>query len=418
MLKGEIISVGTELLLGQITNTNSQYISKRMSEIGCSLYFQVNVGDNPERLTEVILQAQRRSNLIIFIGGLGPTMDDITKEVFSKIIKRNLVLDKYTYEKLLKYFHQRNIEMTGNNIKQAMIIEGSTVLPNDFGLAVGIRIKVGSIHYVFLPGPPSEMKPMVDNYLVPWLKTLNISSTFFSTVMRFAGINESAVEEKIIDIIRKQKNPTIASLVDEGEVLIRLTAKTENEQEALKIIKPIEIEIDKRLKEYHFGNGNERLELKVIKLLKTSNLTISVSESCTGGLVGESITRYSGSSSVYSGGVICYNNEIKNKILNVPLPTLASKGSVSPDVAIILAENTLKLFNTDFGVSITGIAGPTTIEDKPIGLIYIAIAEKGRNTEVYEINLAGNRRTIQNNAAKYVYYYLWCKLYKNFTNNY
>lgn len=415
MFKGEIISVGSELLLGQIVNTNSQYISMKMSEIGCSIYFHVDVGDNPHRLKEVILQAQLRSNLIIFIGGLGPTNDDITKEVFAEINNKRLILDNDTYERIVKYFNQRKILMTDNNIKQAMVIEESTVLPNDFGLAAGIRIKIDDIYYVFLPGPPSEMKPMVDNYLIPWLKTLNKDTVFFSEVMRFAGIGESALEEIIIDIIEKQKNPTVALLAEEGEILVRLTAKAKNEKEALNIIKPIENEINNRLMKYHFGNGDKSLEQTVFELLNKFNLTISISESCTGGLVGESITRFSGSSSVYYGGIICYNDKIKNKILNVPLATIESEGSVSQEVAATLAENTLKLFNTDIAVSITGIAGPKSIDNKPIGLIYIAISEKRKNTEVYQVNFSGNRKVIRSRAAKYVFYYLWCKLNKKNT---
>ncbi len=409
MFRGEIISVGTELLLGQISNTNSQYISKRMAEIGCSIYFHVTVGDNSDRLGDVITQATSRSNLIVFTGGLGPTHDDITKEVFCKIVNKNLILDEFTYKKMVQYFQERNITMSKNNKKQAMVIEACTIFFNENGLAPGMGIKIDDIYYIFLPGPPTEMNPMLDNYVIPWLKNIIGNMVILSETMRFVGIGESTLDEKISDLIEGQDNPTVALLAEEGEVLVRLTAKGENNQEALNFIKPVEDEIHKRLAKYHYSNGVNSIEYVVLDLLKRLNLTISISESCTGGLVGDLITRHSGSSSVYKGGVICYNNSIKIKILNVPLEILNSKGAVSKEVAKALAENTAKIFNTDLGVSITGIAGPRSVENKPVGLIYIGIAEKNK-TKIYQLNLSGKRTTIKTRAAKHVFYYLWCIL--------
>lgn len=407
LFKGEIIAVGTELLLGQIANTNAQYISQKMAEIGVPIYYHVTVGDNAERLKAVITQAQKRSNLIILIGGLGPTQDDITKDVTAELLNKEMVLDIPSYDKIVQYFEQRNITMTENNKKQAMVIDGSTIFPNNYGLAAGVGIKVDKIHYIFLPGPPFEMKPMLDQYVVPWIKEGYHGQTFYSKVMRFTGIGEAALEDVIIDLIEKQSNPTIAPLANDGEVTIRLTAHAENKDSAIALIQPLEKEIHKRLEKYHFGFGEENIELVVFKLLKDLGLTISVSESCTGGLVGSRFTSISGSSSVYHGGVICYNNDIKHSILQVPFEVIEIQGAVSAEIAKILAENTLKLFNSDLAISITGIAGPNSIEDKPVGLIYIGISETGKDTIVKELNLSGNRRFIQRRAVKFLYYYLW-----------
>ncbi|OEG00472.1 competence/damage-inducible protein A [Vulcanibacillus modesticaldus] len=410
MYKGEIIAVGTELLLGQIANTNAQYISRKMAEIGIPIYFHVTVGDNEQRLKEAIIQAQKRSNIIIFTGGLGPTQDDITKEVAADLMNKRMLLHQSTYEKIKDYFIQRRIKMTENNIKQAMIIEGSTVFPNNYGLAAGLGLEIGEITYIFLPGPPSEMKPMLEHFVAPWLVKRNQGQTFHSKIMRFAGIGESLLEDKVVDIIENQSNPTVALYANEGEVTIRLTARAEDESAALSIIYPIEKEIHNRLQDYHFGYGEEKIEQVVFRFLNELNLTISVSESCTGGLIGRQITKIPGSSLVYKGGVICYTNEIKSKILQVPEEILEEYGAVSMETAKILAENTLKLFNTDIGISITGIAGPDKVEGKPVGLTYIGISEKGKETVVKEIHLSGNRQSIQWRAAKYVFYFLWDRL--------
>ncbi len=410
MFKGEIIAVGTELLLGQIANTNAQYISKKMAEIGVPIFYHHTVGDNSDRLKEVILQAKKRSNLIIFTGGLGPTQDDLTKEAAAETMNRKLILDEVSFNKIKAFFQQRNIFMTDNNKKQAMVIEGSTIFPNLQGLAVGIGLNVDRVHYVFLPGPPREMKPMLDQYVIPWIKKHYSGFTFFSKVMRFTGIGEAALEEQIIDIINKQDNPTIAPLANNGEVTIRLTAKAEDEAKALSLIHPIEKEIHQRLEDYHFANGEDNIEQIVFDTLKERKLTISASESITGGLIGTRFTSISGSSSIYRGGIICYSNDIKHRVLQVPQNVLNTKGAVSFETAKALAENTLQLFQTDIAISVTGIAGPEAVEEKPIGLVYIGLSEVGKQTVVKELHLSGSRDFIQSRAAKIAFYYLWKKL--------
>lgn len=407
MFKGEIISIGTELLLGQITNTNSQYISARMAEIGCPIFYHVTIGDNQDRLEKVINQTLTRSNLIIFTGGLGPTHDDITKEVFAKIINKELILDELSYKRIVQYFHQRNISMSVNNKKQALVIEGSTVFLNDNGLAPGMGVKFKDSYFIFLPGPPDEMKAMLDNYVIPWIKELIGNVVFLSKTMRFVGIGESNIDEKIIDLLEVQDNPTIALLADDGEVSVRLTAKGKNNQEALSYIKPIENEIHNRLAKYHYSNDIGPIEFVLIHFLKKNNLTISSAESATGGLIGDSITKHPGSSSVYLGGIISYSNIIKNQILNVPLEMINNYGAVSKEVAKSMAENVANSFNTDIGISVTGIAGPEPIENKPVGLIYIGISFKGDETKVYQLNLSGKRSAIKDRAVKYAFYYLW-----------
>lgn len=410
MFKGEIIAVGTELLLGQIANTNARYISEKMAQNGIPIYFHVTVGDNSERISKAINEARKRSNLIIFTGGLGPTEDDLTKETLAKVLDKDLILDDYSFDRIINFFKQRNTFMTDNNKKQAMVLKGSKVFQNDIGLAAGIGLIDDDITYILLPGPPSEMKPMLDNYVIPWLKAHSPVNPFYSKIMRFAGLGEAALEEKIIDLIQNQINPTIAPLASEGEVKIRLTANGEVEAEALALIAPVEQEIHNRLEAYHYGYGDEELERVVVGLLNRLGLTISVTESCTGGLVGSQFTSIPGSSKVYHGGIICYDNSIKNHLLGVPENVLEHEGAVSIEAARILAENTLNLFNTDLALSITGIAGPNTVEGKPIGLVYIGISEKGKETIVKERHLSGDRKYIQTRTAKYVFYYLWKSL--------
>jgi len=410
VFKGEIIAVGTELLLGQIANTNAQYISDKMAQSGIPIYFHVTVGDNSERLSKAIIDARMRSDLIIFTGGLGPTEDDITKETLAELLNKELILDDYSYQRIINFFKQRNTFMTDNNKKQAMVIKGSDVFQNDIGLAAGIGMVDKDVTFILLPGPPAEMKPMLDNYVLPWLKEKFPVNLFYSKVMRFAGLGEAALEERIIDLIQNQTNPTIAPLASEGEVKIRLTANGVNEAEAISLIAPVEQEIHNRLAAYHYGNDDEDLERVVIGLLKSLGMTISIAESCTGGLLGSQFTSISGSSDVYYGGVICYDNSIKTRLLSVPQAVLEHNGAVSIETARMLAENTLNLFKTDLALSITGIAGPDTIEDKPVGLVFIGISEKGKETIVKERHLSGDRKYIQTRIAKYVFYYLWKSL--------
>ena len=407
MLKGEIIAVGTELLLGQIANTNAQFISQRLADIGVPVYYHQVVGDNWNRLEQAIHLASQRSNMIIFTGGLGPTQDDITKEVAAKYLKKEIVLDQGSYEKIIAFFQNRKIPMTENNKRQALVINGSSIFANNHGLAPGIGIEANGIYYLFLPGPPKEMKPMFTEYALPWIQTIYGENTFYSKVMRFAGIGESALEEEVIDLIERQTIPTIAPLAGEGEVTLRLTAQGKSKQEAMDIVKPVEEEIHKRLKDYHFGDGTDEIEKVVLQLLQEKGLMISVSESCTGGLIGSKLTSLPGSSSVYAGGIICYSNEIKHKLLHVPKEVLREKGAVSEETATILANETLRQFNTDIAISITGITGPDSVEGKPVGLVYMGFSRKGRETIVEELHFSGSRVFIQQRISKHVFYTLW-----------
>ncbi len=407
MIKSEIIAVGTELLLGQIANTNAQFISQRLADIGVPVYYHQVVGDNGDRLYQAIQLASQRSNMIIFTGGLGPTQDDITKEIAARFMDKKIVLDQESYDKIIAFFKNRHIPMTENNKRQALVIEGSTIFPNNHGLAPGLGIESEGIYYVFLPGPPKEMKPMFTEYALPWIQEISGGNTFYSKVMRFAGIGESALEEKIIDLIEKQTTPTIAPLAGDGEVTLRLTAHGLSKEKAKAMITPVETEIHQRLREFHFGYGEDEIEKVVLQLLKKENLTLSVSESCTGGLIGSKLTSLPGSSSVYAGGIICYSNESKHKLLNVPNEVLQEQGAVSMETARILADETLRQFNTDIAISITGITGPDSVEGKPIGLVYMGIARKEQDTKVEELHFSGSRNFIQQRISKHVFYSLW-----------
>ncbi len=288
-----------------------------------------------------------------------------------------------------------------------MVLEGCTVFPNHHGLAAGIGFEQEGIYYIFLPGPPSEMKPMLIESAIPWIQQVHQGNIFYSTVMRFIGIGESSLEERVIDLIEAQTNPTIAPLANDGEVTLRLTAQAKTQEEGIKLIQPVEAEIHRRSEPFHYSNGEEDIEHIIFHLLKESERTLSISESCTGGLVGSQLTKIPGSSKVYRGGVICYSNEVKHRILHVPENVLSEKGAISQETAQILSDETLKMFNTDFAISITGIAGPEPVEDKPVGLVYIGISEKDKETIVKEIRLSGSRQAIQTRAAKYAFYHLW-----------
>ncbi|WCK56143.1 competence/damage-inducible protein A [Aneurinibacillus sp. Ricciae_BoGa-3] len=405
-MKAEIIAVGTELLLGQIANTNAQFISEKIAELGIGMYYHTTVGDNHERLRSVVELALNRSDLIIFSGGLGPTKDDLTKETVGQVLGKPLVEDREAMERILDYFKQRSKPMTENNRKQALVIEGSSILPNDHGMAPGMAIPYQGKHIIMLPGPPSELYPMFTTYAVPYLLSiLNEKQIVHSKVLRFFGIGESALEETLMDLIDNQINPTIAPLAKEGEVTIRLTARSASQDEAEKLIAEVEREIESRVGRYIYGYNDESLVSVLVDQLKESGKTAAFAESITGGLISHMVTAIPGSSQVLKGSIICYTNEVKQSQLGVPDDILSSFGAVSAQSAGLMAEQVRVRLNSDFGVSITGEAGPNPSENKPVGLVYIGIND-GSHTHVEEIRLSGRRSGIQLRAAKYAIFML------------
>ncbi|OZM58639.1 competence/damage-inducible protein A [Lottiidibacillus patelloidae] len=406
-MNAEIIAIGSELLLGQIANTNAQYISKKLAELGVNVYYHQVVGDNKDRLKNLVESAKNRSDLIIFTGGLGPTKDDLTKETIASCLNKKLVLDHRALELIKDYFVKVNRDMTENNKKQALVIEGSHVLANDFGMAPGMAIKVDKKTFMLFPGPPKELYPMFDNYAVPYIKQhIGESNVIHSKVLRFFGIGEAQLETELEDLLEEQTNPTIAPLAGEGEVTLRLTAKHDTIHGAAELIDRLEQKVRKKVGQYIYGIDDTSLPQEVIKKLTATQYTLAAAESLTGGLFSKEMTEFPGASSFYSGGIVSYTNEMKTNVLNISQDLLQKYGAVSEQCAIKMAEEVRLLCNADIGISFTGVAGPEPLESKAVGTVFIAIAMKNKKTEVFSINLAGSREAIRVRTIKYGYYYL------------
>lgn len=400
-MNGEIIAVGSELLLGQIANTNAQFLSKQLADIGINVFYHTVAGDNSNRLKSVIKIAEQRSNLIILTGGLGPTKDDLTKETVASHLGKRLVLNEQALASIQSYFQKTNRQLTENSRKQALVIEGSEILPNDYGMAPGMVIKTKECVYMLLPGPPKELEPMFLKYGKAAL--LNGSKTngkIISRVLRFFGIGEAALETKIEDLIDEQKNPTIAPLASDGEVVLRLTASHSDNGEATRLLDEAEKKILARVGQFFYGYDSSTLFHVLSDKLKKAKLTIAAAESLTGGLFQQELTAIPGASTIFKGGVVCYATEIKRDILKVKDETIREKGVVSPECAAELAENIRKLMSADVGISFTGVAGPDSQEGKPAGTVFIGVSIAGK-TEVKEFQLGGTRDAIRLRTAKH-----------------
>lgn len=399
-MKSEIISVGSELLLGNTVNTNASFLSRKLAELGIDVFYHTVVGDNVYRLKTITKIALDRSDLIIYTGGLGPTEDDLTKEVVSETLGVDLELDNVHLTKIKKYFEKRNMKMTDNNIKQAYIIKDSKVLNNDIGTAPGVFFNWKDKKIILLPGPPTEMKTMFNNYTAPLLKQ---DSIIKSKTIRTMGIGESSLEELIKDLVIEQSNPTIATYAKQGQVEIQVTGKGKNEKEIDLIIDPLVKEIGKRLGEYIYSYNNESIEEVFFKQLKKNHMTVAFCESCTGGLVSSRFTAIPGASQVFERGIVTYSNNSKIEELNVKESTLKTYGAVSEETAKEMAIGLLNKSNVDMALSITGIAGPTGgTKDKPVGLVYIGLASKDKSYVIKNI-FTGSRQDIQNKAANKVF---------------
>ena len=371
----EIVSTGTELLLGQIVNTNAPYMARRLNEIGFDVLFQSTVGDNRVRMTQVLSAALARADVVITTGGLGPTQGDITKEVTAELLGRPMHLHAPSLDNIKSFFASRRLTMTDNNIRQAMIPEGAIVLDNARGTAPGVVISTDRNTVIHLPGPPHEMEHMLENAVIPYLsERFGLQGTIISKVLRTFGLGESSLEERIKDYIKSQGNPTIALLARNAEIHVRLTAKASSDAEAKALIADLERQLRERIGEYIFGEDEDTLEAVIGRYLTEKNLSLSLAESCTGGLVTSRITDVPGSSAYLAGSVVCYSNDIKTAAVGVPAETIAAHGAVSAETAKAMAEGIRARFRTDLGVGITGIAGPGgAVPGKPVGLVYIAV---------------------------------------------
>ncbi|WP_409253767.1 competence/damage-inducible protein A [Bacillus sp. SCS-153A] len=406
-MNAEIIAVGSELLLGQIVNSNAKFLSEQLAEIGVNVYFHTVVGDNPERLKKAIEIAESRAQLIIFTGGLGPTKDDLTKETIAKHLDTELEKDEDALKYIKDYFKRAQREMTPNNEKQAVVLKGSEVLKNDQGMAPGMFLVKATRQYMLLPGPPSEMIPMFKNYGRPSIeKALGRQETIASRVLRFFGIGEAELETELMDLIEAQSNPTVAPLASDGEVTLRLTAKDASKEKAETMLDTLEGEILKRARPYFYGYNDTTLMEETSNALKENELTIACAESLTGGLFQSQLTSISGAGSILKGGIVCYSTEIKKKLLNVSPNTIAIHGTVSEPCARELAENVRGMFDSDIGISFTGAAGPGPHEGKDEGTIWIGIARKGEKTKTFLLNLAGTRNGNRARTVKYGCHFL------------
>ncbi|AEV68100.1 competence/damage-inducible protein A [Acetivibrio clariflavus] len=394
-MDAEILAVGTELLMGQIANTNAQYISQRLNDIGINVYYHSVVGDNPVRLKSALELALKRSDVVIMTGGLGPTQDDLTKETVSEIMGKKLVLHDESLKRIENYFKRLNRPLTKNNIKQAYLPEDCLVIKNDNGTAPGCIIEKENKIVVMLPGPPSEMRPMLDDTVIPYFKSKS-QEKIVSKYLRIFGIGESLLEEKLMHLIEKQDNVTIATYAKEGEVTIRITNKSNDEAVALRELAHVEEEIAKVVGDALYSDEDKELYQIVGEMLINKGITIAFAESCTGGLISSVITDIPGISAVFDRAVVSYSNKSKVENLGVKQETLDKFGAVSRETAVEMAEGIRKVAGTDLGLSVTGIAGPGGgTEFKPVGLVYIALASKN-GTACKELRLAGNRRKIRN----------------------
>ncbi len=399
-MKAEIIAVGTELLLGQIVNTNARDLAAGLSDCGVIVYYQTVVGDNPKRLKEAIGDAYKRVDLVILTGGLGPTKDDLTKEIIAEYFGKKLILHQPSLDKIQDIFDRMGREMNETNVKQAYMPEGCIILQNNCGTAPGLIVEDGQKVAILLPGPPKEMNPMFEESVKPWLKE-KTGSIIKSRTLKMIDIGESNMAAEVSDLMEGE-NPTVAPYAKEGESELRITAMAKTEGEADSLIEPVAKEIYARLGEYIYGEDDTTLVEDLVKKLIEKKLTISTAESCTGGLIASEITSVAGSSEIFGSGYVTYANSAKMKMLGVKDKTLADFGAVSEQTAKEMAEGAKAASGADIAVSVTGIAGPGGGSDeKPVGLVYIALADDC-GTIVKKLNLDGSRDKVRGRTVKNV----------------
>ncbi len=388
----ELISVGTEILLGNIVNTNAAYLAEKCALLGLSLYNQTVVGDNSERLFNAVKTALSRADIVILTGGLGPTEDDITKETIAAVFGRKLYMDEHSKKRIQEYFDQvKSRQITENNWKQAMVPEGAKVIDNHNGTAPGIILEENQKMAILLPGPPNELKPMFEESIAPLLNQMQPEG-IYSRMVKICSVGESRAETMIKDMMEAQTNPTIAPYAKTGEVHLRVTAKAKSEEEARQLMEPVVEELFRRFGSRIYTTCEDvTLEDTVVTMLKEKKYTVTTAESCSGGLLAGRILNVSGASDVYREGHITYSNEAKEKLLRVKHETLETYGAVSEQTAAEMARGAAEAADADAALSVTGIAGPGGgTKDKPVGLVYIGCYVRGK-VKVKECRFAGNR---------------------------
>lgn len=372
-MKAEVLCIGTEILLGDIVNTNGAYIAQQLASLGIDIYHQSVVGDNPGRLADSLKLALSRADIIITTGGLGPTYDDVTKKTVADHFGLGMEMHAPSVQKIEALFKNRGIKMTPNNLLQAQVPAGSTVFFNDTGFAPGIAVEKDGKTVIMLPGPPGEMRPMFKNRVTPFLEKYT-GSTIRSRTLYIFGMGESQVEDTLRDMMTASTNPTIAPYAKQGEVQVRVSAKAGTPDAAFALTDPVVEQICGILGDVVYGVDVGNLQTAAVRLLTEKNLTVAVAESCTGGQVSAAITDIAGASGVFGCGVCAYSNEIKQKVLGVRSETLEQYGAVSEQTAREMAAGVRALSGADIGVSVTGIAGPGGgTEEKPVGLVHFAV---------------------------------------------
>lgn len=370
----ELIAVGTELLLGNIANTDAQMISQGLSQLGINVYYHTVVGDNPQRVRQAVDIARGRADILITTGGLGPTCDDLTKVAVAQAFGKELVYHEPSAQRIRERFAQRGTPVTENNFQQAMVPEGCTVLDNDWGTAPGVAFASGGTHVLMLPGPPRECEKMFRHRALPYLQKLSDGVIASRTVKTF-GIGESAAEALLRDLMNALHNPTLAPYAKPTGTELRITAHAPTREEALRLIAPVEEQVKAILKDKVIGVDVDSLEEVCLQLLKDRGLTVGTAESCTGGLMAKLLTDLPGSSAVFRGGVVSYTNAVKHGLLGVPEDLLAQHGAVSPQVAQAMAQGARSALGCDLALAATGVAGPDPDDrGNPIGLVYLALA--------------------------------------------
>lgn len=410
-MNAELISVGTEILLGQIVNTNAAWLAQRLATFGVNVYRQVTVGDNLNRLAATITDSLSRADLLILTGGLGPTDDDLTREGVALATNRPLETDDAQKQWLIQRFQSRFGKMPENNLKQALKPKGSLILPNPNGTACGYAVPHLDKWIFLLPGPPWEMEAMFENEVVPLLsKYFDLSQHLFHRTLKFFGIGESALEMEVIDLMRSQVDPTMALYAGMGEVQMRLTTRAESKEEADIKLELLHRKVAERVGIHIYGQDDESIFSAAASQLLKNNKTLALAESCTGGLLASSFTDLPGSSGFFTQGWVTYSNQSKIKLLNVPQETLESFGAVSEETVTAMATQASQIAESDYALAISGIAGPGGgSEEKPVGLVWIALY--GPNgCQAKKMNFNGSRGQIKMRAAKNAAYLLWQQL--------
>jgi len=395
MLSAEIIAIGSELLTPTKTDTNSLWLTEKLNEIGVEVKLKTIVGDDEARLEETVKDAVRRSDIVIATGGLGPTEDDITRKVSAKALGCELVFDEEVLTEIQARFQSFRRQMPEINKRQAFIIEGAEVLPNPNGTAVGMSLETKEKFFVVLPGPPRELKPMFENFVLPKLREAAGEIFVKRKILRVSGMGESAVDELIAPIYKEYKNVTTSILFNRSEIELHLAAQTETTEEADRLLEELSGKISEKLGIAVFAMNGETMEEVVGKLLTEKGKTLAVAESCTGGLIAQRLTEISGSSAYFIEGAVTYSNEAKIRTLDVPREIIETHGAVSRETAEAMAKGMREKAQTDFAVSVTGIAGPNGgTAEKPVGLIFIGLADE-KETNSIKINLPGDRYLIR-----------------------